>query len=138
MNAASSSFLHVTPANPGQTYQPTTSPASLSSSPAVLPPAVGPYFPPYGQTKEKKRIADRLGAFNPKDNLVWKAISTKFGSSIKFPELLSIANVLAVSAAVHLDRDAKRRKCVLIKWFEEHWPVLAPYFDTVVLQTVET
>ena len=85
-------------------------------------------------TKEKERIASRLGNFNPKDNIVWREITQRFGASIKQPELLSIATVLAQNANVKLDRDAKRRKSVLIKWFEENWVAIHPFLDYVVLE----
>ena len=85
-------------------------------------------------TKEKERIAERLAGFNPKDNSVWHEITQRFGASIKQPELLSIANVLAQNANIKLDRDAKRRKSVLIKWFEENWASIRPFLDYVVLE----
>lgn len=85
-------------------------------------------------TKEKERIAERLAGFNPKDNSVWHEITQRFGASIKQPELLSIANVLAQNANIKLDRDAKRRKSVLIKWFEENWSSIRPFLDYVVLE----
>ena len=84
--------------------------------------------------REKERIADRLKNFNPKDNPVWHKITQKFGPNIKQPELLSIAEVLSNSANVKLDRDAKRRKTVLIKWFSENWAAISPYLDFVVLE----
>ena len=85
-------------------------------------------------TKEKERIASRLSGFNPKDNMVWHEITQRFGASIKQPELLSIATVLAQNANIKLDRDAKRRKSVLIKWFEENWNTIHPFLDYVVLE----
>ena len=93
-------------------------------------------FPPerLSTTKEKERIADRLSGFNPKDNMVWHEITQRFGSTIKQPELLSIATVLAQNANIKLDRDAKRRKSVLVKWFEENWTIIKPYLDYVVLE----
>jgi hypothetical protein len=84
--------------------------------------------------KEKERIAGRLQGFNPKDNQVWKEITRRFGSNIKQPELLSVANVLASNAHIKLDRDAKRRKTVLVKWFEENWVSIRPFLDYVVLE----
>ena len=84
--------------------------------------------------KEKRRIAQRLQGFNPKDNPAWYHITQKFGSNIKQPELLSIAEVCANSAGIKLDRDAKRRKSVLIKWFEENWPRIQPFLNFVVLE----
>jgi hypothetical protein len=85
-------------------------------------------------SKEKDRIANRLSGFNSKDNTVWKAITQRFGSNIKQPELLSMAQVLASHANIKLDRDAKRRKSVLIKWFEENWLSIEPYLQFVVLE----
>jgi hypothetical protein len=89
---------------------------------------------PAESNKEKERIAERLGGFNSKDNVVWKEITHRFGSNLKQPELLSIAHVLASHAGLKLDRDAKRRKSVLVKWFDEHWSQLCPYLDYVVLE----
>ena len=89
---------------------------------------------PTEQNKEKERIAGRLNGFNPKDNEAWREIAKRFGSNIKQPELLSIAQVLANQANVKLDRDAKRRKSVLIKWFHENWPALQQYMEYVFLE----
>ena len=85
-------------------------------------------------TREKRRIANRLQGFNPKDNTAWYQITQKFGSNIKQPELLSIAEVCANSAGIKLDRDAKRRKSVLIKWFDENWPRIQPFLNFVILE----
>lgn len=96
----------------------------------------GQFMPqaPQEQNKEKERIADRLNGFNPKDNIAWREITNRFGNNIKQPELLSIAQVLASSANIKLDRDAKRRKTVLIKWFLENWSAIQPFLDFVVLE----
>lgn len=85
-------------------------------------------------TREKNRIAQRLQGFNPKDNQAWYQITQKFGTNIKQPELLSIAQVCSSSAGIKLDRDAKRRKSVLIKWFEENWAQIQPFLNYVVLE----
>jgi hypothetical protein len=89
---------------------------------------------PADTSKEKDRIASRLNGFNSKDNSVWKAITQRFGANIKQPELLSMALILASHANVKLDRDAKRRKSVLIKWFEENWSAIEPFLQFVVLE----
>jgi hypothetical protein len=88
----------------------------------------------FDTNKEKERIASRLSGFNAKDNGVWKVITQRFGSSIKQPELLSMAQVLAAHASIRLDRDAKRRKSVLVKWFQENWAAIEPYLPYVVLE----
>jgi hypothetical protein len=84
--------------------------------------------------KEKVRILGRLKDFNAKDCGVWREITRRFGRNIKQPGLLSIAAVLAGHANIKLDRDARRRKTVLVKWFEENWSALQPYLDYVVLE----
>mgnify|MGYP003091364060 CR=1 FL=1 len=86
------------------------------------------------ETPEKARISERLKDFNPRENDAWKKITQKFGPNIKQPELISIASVLANQAKIKLDRDAKRRKSVLIKWFQEHWNDISCYLDYVVLE----
>jgi hypothetical protein len=86
------------------------------------------------KTPEKSRIATRLDGFNPKDNDVWRAITGKFGATLKQPELLSIARILSANANIKLDRDAKRRKSVLVKWFEENWSSISPFLEYVVLE----
>lgn len=83
---------------------------------------------------EKKRISARMSNFQPKECKAWKEITQKFGTNIKQQELLSIANVLSTSAKLKLDRDAKRRKTVLIKWFDENWDAIKPYLPYVVLE----
>jgi hypothetical protein len=84
--------------------------------------------------KERDRIATRLNGFNSKDNIAWKAIAQKFGNSVKQAELLSMAQVVASQANIKLDRDAKRRKSVLIKWFEENWVAIEPFLQYLVLE----
>jgi hypothetical protein len=109
-------------------YTPMMSNASLFPAPPFLQPGA------VASNPEKQRIADRLYGFDHRDNDVWKAISQKFGTNIKQQELLSIASVLAERAGIRLDRDAKRRKSVLVKWFDENWAAVSPYLDYVVLQ----
>jgi hypothetical protein len=83
---------------------------------------------------EKQRIASRLSGFNPKETPVWQEITRRFGPNVKQRELVSIASVLAQGANVRLDRDAKRRKSVLIKWFQENWANVSPFLDYVFLE----
>lgn len=84
--------------------------------------------------EEKDRIKGRLTGFDTKNNIAWHEITTRFGNNVKQQELLSIANILSQNAGIKLDRDAKRRKSVLIKWFNENWNYLAPFLQFVVLE----
>lgn len=92
----------------------------------------------YGFTlDEKQRIAIRMNGFDYKENHVWDEIVKRFGSNIKRGELTNIAQLLADTAGIKLDRDAKRRKSVLLKWFDEHWEKVLPLLDYVVLSDNE-
>ena len=82
--------------------------------------------------KEKDRINERLGVFDPKQT--WQKICDIFGPNIKHPELVSIATVASGFLNIKLDRDAKRRKKVLIKWFEENWAEIEPIISRVQLE----
>ena len=97
--------------------------------------------PSAGQSKvnfdEKQRIAMRMTGFDLKENHIWEELSRRFGSTIKRGELTNIAQVLADTANIKLDRDAKRRKSVLLKWFDEHWDTIYPLLDYVVLSDTE-
>jgi hypothetical protein len=110
--------------------------AVLTGHPDLLSSGISSLFPPLPRedNQEKQRIAQRLQGFNSKDNPAWKAIAQRFGPAIKQGELLSIATVLAENANIRLDRDAKRRKSVLLKWFEENWTAVSPFIDYVVLE----
>lgn len=85
-------------------------------------------------TGEKIRIALRLSGFDPKNSFVANEIARRFGPNIKQAELVNIAQCIADFAKISIDRDAKRRKSVLLKWFEEHWQKVSPYLDYVVLE----
>lgn len=89
-------------------------------------------------TGEKIRIALRLSGFDPKNSFVANEISRRFGPNIKQAELFNIAQCIADFAKITVDRDAKRKKSVLLKWFEEHWQKVSPYLDYVVLEEAST
>ena len=91
-------------------------------------------FQKMAQQDEKMRIAYRLAGFNPKDNPVTQEITRRFGPNIKHGELVGIAQAIADKAQIKLDRDAKRRKNVLIKWFAENWDIISPFLDYIVLE----
>lgn len=83
---------------------------------------------------EKIRVRARLNGFIAMESMIWNEIKRRFGDNIRHGELLSIAEVVAQYSGVFLDRDAKRRKTVLIKWFQENWARIAPFLSCVVLE----
>ena len=77
----------------------------------------------YGRTAnelERKRVDARLNGFVYKESRAWHEITRYYGDGLNQAELLSIAEVIASQIGVKVDREAKRRKEVLIKWYDEN------------------
>jgi hypothetical protein len=85
-------------------------------------------------SEERERVQKRVDGFNWKRSTAWKHLSAAYGPSLKHEELVSIADLAAKKLGIRLDRDARRRKIVMIKWFEENWAVLEPLLSKIVLE----
>jgi hypothetical protein len=57
-----------------------------------------------------------------------------FGPDLKQEELVSIAELIAKRLDIRLDRDARRRKIVMVKWFDENWTAVEPLLSAIVLE----
>ncbi|OHS96257.1 hypothetical protein TRFO_37587 [Tritrichomonas foetus] len=55
-----------------------------------------------------------------------------FYPTIRQSELVSISTVLANACELRVDRDAKRRKDLLYKWFEDHWDQIEPHLKHLI------
>ena len=86
---------------------------------------------------ERRRVELRLSGFDGKNSDAWAEICDAFGPNLSQNELLCIAQVISFHAKLRLDREAKRRKEVLIKWFQENLPVIRPFFNRLVLEDVD-
>jgi hypothetical protein len=84
--------------------------------------------------QERSRVVARLTNFHSKSSSAWAEITKRFGSSLNQTELLSIAEVIGWKLGIRVDREAKRRKEVLVKWFEEHWAEIADIVSTIRLE----
>jgi len=63
-------------------------------------------------------------------------LSELFGKSLNAKDLESLAETCATHLCLYLDREAKRRKSVLLKWFDENLQVLEPFLRAhVVVET---
>lgn len=83
---------------------------------------------------ERKRVNSRLNGFSLKDSFAWQEICKRFGPNLNQSELLSLAEIIGQEAGIKVDREAKRRKEVLIKWYEENLEVvlkMLPYVKLV-------
>ena len=77
-------------------------------------------------TPEKVRISKRVENWTPENSEAWRQLQNIYGDRVQLRLLLDIAEKLSEQCNIPLDRDAKRRKIILIKWFEEHWAELSP------------
>lgn len=81
---------------------------------------------------EKERAVKRLGSFDPKSSNAWKELSSLFGLEVKQTFLIEVAKKLSSQLNLPLDREAKRRKSVLIKWFEENWDHVSSHLSQFI------
>ena len=83
--------------------------------------------------QERCHIEWRLNGFKWKDSEAWKLIVKYFGAGLSQHELLAIAEVLANATGLKTDREAQRRKEVLVKWFDENLCILKPLLPYIEL-----
>ena len=86
---------------------------------------------------ERRRVDRRLEGFNITNSRAWKEICQRYGPSLNQTELLSLAEVISMNLSLKVDREAKRRKEVLIKWYDENFDEIRPFLDYVILEDVD-
>jgi hypothetical protein len=86
-----------------------------------------------GTSRELERIEERIRGFNWKRSWVWIHLTSVYGPKLTQEELVSLADLIASALHIKLDRDARRRKTVMIKWFEENWLRIRPILPYMVL-----
>jgi hypothetical protein len=95
--------------------------------PDVSPARAGPWSDPPAPkrqsavSEERERVQRRVEGFDWQKSPMWLHLSCLYGPKLKQDELVSIAEICAQKLDIRLDRDARRRKVVMIKWFEENW-----------------
>jgi hypothetical protein len=82
-------------------------------------------------SQERQKIDQRIANFAYEKSAAWQEISARHWDSLRQSELLSIAQVLGNKLGIEVDREAKRRKSVLVKWFDENLMRLRPLFDYI-------
>lgn len=73
------------------------------------------------QVKYEKELIEKIkkSNWNPTESFAWARLTKKFGPKISTEELLSLAQVLAKELNLELTREFKRRKVMLIYWFDQ-------------------
>jgi hypothetical protein len=93
---------------------------------------------PAGRKRKKeddlKEAEVRLEGFDVGSSAIWTAIVKQYGSRVSHNELVAIAQMVASYAGLTLDRGARRRKTVLLKWFDENAAAIMPVLPRVVLE----
>ena len=76
------------------------------------------------KSSEIERINSQLAGFEWKKSAAWSGITKIIGSEATLTTLRIVAQDMANKLNIKIGRDEKRRKCVLIKWFSDHWDQL--------------
>jgi hypothetical protein len=76
--------------------------------------------------REKSFISEKLRGFVPTESLAWAGLTELFGKDISQEQLQSLAQIMSGLTHFDLSREFKRRKQMLIKWFDENWDVIGP------------
>ena len=82
---------------------------------------------------EQYRNQLRLKNFNEKESVAYIKLCKLYGPKPSQQELLSLAHVISANLNIFLDREAIRRKKVLIKWFDENFAKIEPFLMENVL-----
>jgi hypothetical protein len=94
----------------------------------AIPAAVSPQLPPIQlHTKTEKWQYEGTESY--------RKIVDKFGDNMRHQDLLAIANGIEnrLPPGAKIGRDQKRKKDLLLKWFDEHWQHIQPLLEFVVL-----
>jgi hypothetical protein len=74
-------------------------------------------------------IPMQLKGFRYKSSRAWRELSLRFGTDLTAIELLSIAEVVAFNLSLTVDRKAKRKKSLLVKWFDDNLKEVIPFLN---------
>ena len=79
------------------------------------------------QSEDKEKVKQILSDFDPNKSEAWNTITERFGMNIKQPPLLEIAKIIGEHINISVNRNARRRKSVLIKWYHDNWALIKPF-----------
>jgi hypothetical protein len=76
----------------------------------------------------------RLKDFDPENCPAAKLLTQLFGGTINATDLIQLAETCAFCLDIYLDRKARRRKSVLLKWFNGSLQIVGPFFGEHVVE----
>lgn len=77
------------------------------------------------------RIHEIVKGFNVNKSNAWIYLRSNYGEKLTQNDLIRIANIVSTYTGIKISRDAKRRKVVLLKWFDENWHQIKPVLTMV-------
>jgi hypothetical protein len=84
--------------------------------------------------QERRKLNHRIANFRVFESKAWQELASRGWDGLTHAELLSVAQVLVNKLSIPVDREAKRRKCILVKWFDEHLEDIRPLLDFIHLE----
>jgi hypothetical protein len=88
--------------------------------------------------REQAMNMTRLAGFRKTESRAYSVLCARFVREPKRVELLSLARVLSTHLCIPLDREAFRRKIILIKWFEENLQLIEPVLNANIIVLDDT
>jgi hypothetical protein len=87
------------------------------------------------QAHERVEIQSRLTDFTPQRSPALAVIAGRGFDKLTFAELRSMGEVMAHHAGIEIDRQAKRRRSVFMKWLHDNWETLEPHFGYMEMRS---
>lgn len=96
--------------------------------------------------REQARLKERIGDFKWDETEAKRWLTRNFGRDLKQFELQQIADKflelikadnLQLYKQIAMDREDKRRKIVLQKWYDLHFHIVKPYLERIIVQDSE-
>ena len=84
---------------------------------------------------ESNFVKQILKDFDAKESEAWRKLTSRFGEKLNQNKILSLAEVCSNKLGLNLFREYKRRKEMLIKWFDMNldqvWPFIEHHIHVV-------
>lgn len=94
---------------------------------------LNPLRKPAHLSNEMIRVSQLVQEFNVNKSNAWIYLRSNYGEKITHSDLIRIAKIVSSYTGIKVSRDAKRRKLVLLKWFDENWLTIKPILKMVTL-----
>lgn len=77
-------------------------------------------------------MRNALRNFDPENSRAVKKLTERFGERTQ-PELLSLAQIISKHTGIKLYRESKRRRTLLLAWYEQNFDKIWPFIEQQVI-----